>query len=73
MPAGNSHGVVVVRVSTRIIHRPYTGSSVGGHGIGTMMSDDWELFPSLDTALEAEAKYRTCDLCYQQPTASIGD
>ena len=64
MAAWDSHGVVVARVSTGIIHRPETGSSIGGHGIGTMMSDDWELFPNLNVALEAEANYRTCERCF---------
>ena len=60
-----SHGVVVVRVSTRTIHRPETGSEEGGHGIGTLRTEDWELFPNRSVA--EESGYRTCLLCFIPP------
>lgn len=63
MGAKESHGVVVVRVSTGVIHRPETGSEEGGHGIGTLRTEDWELFPNLTTA--EEANNNLCQLCFQ--------
>ena len=65
MGAMESHGVVVVRVSTGTIHRPETGSEVGGHGIGTLRTDDWELFPNLIVAEEAD--HTRCLLCFMPP------
>ena len=65
MGAMESHGVVVVRVSTGIIHRPETGSGVGGHRIGTSRTDDWELFQNLTVA--EEANHMPCLLCFIPP------
>ena len=55
----NSHGVVVVMVKSGKIHRPESG---GTHGLRAMRSEDWELFPSLHTALEAD--YLLCRKCF---------
>ena len=63
MAALESRGVVVARVSTGTIHRPETGSEVGGHGIGTLITDDWELFPNQIVA--EESAYKPCLLCFQ--------
>ena len=63
MGAKESHGVVIVRVSTGTIHRPETGSEEGGHGIGTLSTGDWELFPNLTMA--EEANNTPCQLCFQ--------
>ena len=60
-----AHGVVAVRVSTRTIHRPETGSEAGGHGIGTFRTEDRELFPNLAVAEEAE--HTPCLLCFMPP------
>lgn len=57
MAAKDSHGVVVVRVSTSVIHEPSNG-----HGDWTFDSDDWELFPNRDVAKEAD--YRLCEVCF---------
>ena len=63
--AMEAHGVFVVRVSTRTIHRPETGSEAGGHGIGTFRTEDLELFPNLAVAEEAE--HTPCLLCFMPP------
>lgn len=67
MGANEAHGVVVVRVSQGTIHRIETGSEVGGHGIGTLQTDDWELFPNVVMAMESEGSYELCQLCFQFP------
>ena len=68
MAAYDAHGVVVVRVSTGIIHQPQFGSSEGGgHGIATMQTDDWELFPNVVTAVEAKSDFRLCENCFTPP------
>ena len=58
MAAKERHGVVVVRVSTSIIHRPDSGIN---HGESALRSDDWELFPNIESAIEA--KYSPCQSC----------
>ena len=67
MAIGESHGVVVVRMSTRTIHWPNYGASehqAESHGIVALQTGDWELFPNLDTAMEAEADYKPCRVCF---------
>ena len=64
MAVYDAHGVVVVRVSTGTIHRIDSGSEEGGHGIGTLTGDNWELFPNLTTA--TEAGHTPCQLCFYE-------
>ena len=63
MAARDTHGVVVVRVSSMVIHRPNYG---GGHGAGTLATEetdpDWELFPNQVCA--EEAGYKPCGICF---------
>ncbi len=67
MTAKESHGVVVVRTSISIIHRPET---YGHHGEGTLRTDDWELFPNYITA--QEAGYTLCGLCFYRELQQSG-
>ena len=53
----DSHGVVVVLVSTGVIHRPDFS-----YGMKALKEEDWELFPDLQSAQEAGAK--TCGRCF---------
>ena len=67
MAAYDCHGVVVVRVSTGRIHRPDYGSSEShaeNHGDAALRTGDWELFPNLDTATEAD--FTPCQVCSSQ-------
>ena len=67
MAINDAHGVVVAYVrgdgvysdgrSVPAIHLPYYS-----HGKQAMGSGNWELFPNLDTALEA--KYYPCQFCF---------
>ena len=57
MAAKDSHGVVVVWVPTKVIHRPESGD-----GISTMKAEGWELFPNRHVA--EEASYNLCGKCF---------
>ena len=60
MDAKQSHGVVIIGQSTgsSLIHKPHRA-----HGSDAMKSDDWELFPNLQTAIEAGNKI--CLSCFK--------
>ena len=62
MAAKDSHGVVVVRVSTGTIHRPEFG---GPHGEWAFREGDWELFPNRNVAEEVTG-YIPCRVCFPQ-------
>lgn len=59
MGAKDSHGVVVTWAQGGHIHRPETGFN---HGESVMRSDNWELFPSLEQAMQAG--YEPCLSCF---------
>ena len=67
MGARDTHGVVVVgRISTSpsgglTIHRADSGGPIN-HGMQALQSDDWELFPSLYAAKEAD--HMPCERCF---------
>lgn len=68
MAARDCHGVVVVRVSSGVIHRPDGNRN---HGITeTDYGEDWELFPSLDAA--TEAGYVPCRPCWWSYHRELG-
>ena len=58
MAAKDSHGVVVVRVRSRTIHR---GDS--GHFVDAVTNDDWELFPNRHVA-EGAGYTKLCQGCF---------
>lgn len=63
----DAHGVVVVRVSSGAIHRADSGKSETSHGVETLRTGDWELFPNVVAALESENGYELCQGCFQSP------
>ena len=64
MGVRDTHGVVVVRVSSGAIHRPDTGYHHGGDALAS--ETDWELFPNLTTA--REAGHWACIVCFPGET-----
>ena len=65
MGVKDGNGVTVVRVSSGTIHLVGHRSSgrQWSHGIDTIESGDWELFPNVGTALNSG--YDLCSSCFQ--------
>ena len=68
MGAMDSHGVVVTWTTEGRIHRPETGAN---HGQTVMHSQSWELFPSLELALQAG--FKACWTCFPHRKGSPSD
>ena len=64
MAAKDGNGVVVVRVPGGTIHLVGNRASGGqwAHGLETIESGNWELFPNVGTALDSG--YQLCRSCF---------